>query len=100
MRAEVHGLVLDRVSREAALDGERIHLGRMEFNLLWFLATEPTRVFTHQEITDALYGGQAIAGSATGAVRETVCRARKKLGPGFLRPFYGFGYRLLRDVEL
>lgn len=97
-RTEVDGLVVDRLSREVELDGERITLNRREFDLLSLLATEPSRVFTSGEISTGMYGVDTGFGHA--AIRQNIRRVRGRIGPRFMLNVRGVGYRLLRDVTL
>ena len=49
-------LRIDPVSREVTLDGRAIELSAKEFALLSMLATEPTRVFTKEELLRDVWG--------------------------------------------
>jgi DNA-binding response OmpR family regulator len=49
-------LRIDPVAREVTLDGRAIELSAKEFALLSMLATEPTRVFTKEELLRDVWG--------------------------------------------
>jgi two-component system phosphate regulon response regulator PhoB len=60
----VHGeLVLDLATRRATRRGHPVVLGPTEFRLLHFLMAQPGRVFSRDEVLDALWGtaGYALA---------------------------------------
>lgn len=98
--AAEHGpLQLDFDRREALLDGNRLDLTAMEFNLLQLLAAEPGRVFTRDEILAELRGIEPHIFSRS--VDINISRLRQKLDddpsdPRFIRTIRGAGYVFLR----
>ena len=95
-----HGpLQLDFDRREARLNGDRIELTAMEFNLLQLLSAEPGRVFTRDEILSELRGIEPNIFSRS--VDINISRLRQKLddhpsNPRFIRTIRGAGYVFLR----
>ncbi|MBC8824322.1 winged helix-turn-helix transcriptional regulator, partial [Escherichia coli] len=71
------GLVIDRSSRLAELDGQPLSLSRQEFALLEILASRPQRIFSKDELLNQLFsfGNEPTAN----AVEQYVTRVRKKL---------------------
>lgn len=95
---EVDGLVVDRVAREAELDGRRLALTRRTFDLLVLLASDPERVFTRRQMYIAMYGTDI---SGTSRTLDTHClRLRNALDGRFVLGVRGVGYRLQREVLL
>ena len=95
-RVRIGPLLLDSVSRQAWIDGERVHLSNKEFSLLRTLAGDPSRVFTRDELLQLVWGFRS-AGS-TRTLDTHACRLRRKLGAhggGFVVNVWGVGYRLL-----
>jgi two-component system phosphate regulon response regulator PhoB len=88
------GIALDRERREAVVDGARIDLTCMEFEILWLLAGSPGRVFTRAKIVESLRGAEA--GITERAVDVRLVGLRRKLGPAACRveTVRGVGYRL------
>jgi DNA-binding response OmpR family regulator len=88
-------LVVDPETRVVRLDGERIALSAKEFSLLQALASDPTRVFSKQELLRDVWGYLAVGTTRT--VDAHACRLRRKLSKG-ARPFVinvrGVGYKL------
>jgi two-component system KDP operon response regulator KdpE len=89
-------LVIDTGAREVAVDGERIELARMEYELLLLLAHNAGKVLTHQALARRLWPGETADRSES--LRWHIMRVRKKLGTGVGAPHLltepGVGYRL------
>jgi DNA-binding response OmpR family regulator len=49
-------LVVDAAKHEARRDGEPIHLTAKEFDLLWFLASNPDTVFSRDQLMHGVWG--------------------------------------------
>ena len=95
-RLRVGGLEVDPPSREVTLAGRRIELSQKEFALLRTLASEPTRVFTKEELLRGVWGFRAIGSTRT--LDSHACRLRRKLGADgdrFVVNVWGVGYRLI-----
>jgi DNA-binding response OmpR family regulator len=95
-RIEVGPLVIDATRREALRDGERLRLTAKEFELLWFLASNPNRAFSRDQLMARVWGYSAALD--TGTVTVHVSRLREKLEddpsePDLLETVWGFGYR-------
>jgi len=89
-------LRIDPPSRDVTLNGRRIVLSQKEFALLRTLATEPTRVFTKEELLRNVWGFRALGSTRT--LDSHACRLRQKLSRGgdrFVLNVWGVGYRLI-----
>ena len=89
-------LEVDPPSREVRLRGDRVILSQKEFALLRTLVSEPTRVFTKDELLRSIWGYRA-AGS-TRTLDSHACRLRQKLGAHgdrYVVNVWGVGYRLI-----
>jgi DNA-binding response OmpR family regulator len=96
-RIEFGDVVLDGASREVTRAGEPVTLTAREFDLLWFLASNPRRVFSRSHIMDRVWGHAPALD--TGTVTVHVRRLREKLEADPARPIHlqtvwGVGYRL------
>ena len=96
-RVSVGPLVVDAAKREARRDGELLSLTAKEFDLLWFLASNPNRVFSRDQLMHRVWGYSAALD--TGTVTVHVRRLREKLEedpsePRLLETVWGVGYRL------
>lgn len=95
-RLEFDGLAIDAAAREVVLDGTRLDLTKIEFDLLSKLASEPRRVFARQQLLDAVWGGDWYGDDHV--VDVHMGNLRKKLGesgsrPRFIHTVRGVGFR-------
>ena len=96
-RVSVGPLEIDAAKREAHRDGALLSLTAKEFDLLWFLASNPNRVFSRDQLMARVWGYSAALD--TGTVTVHVRRLREKLEddaskPQLLETVWGAGYRL------
>jgi DNA-binding response OmpR family regulator len=95
-RLRAGALEIDPPSRDVRLHGERLVLSQKEFALLRTLASEPTRVFTKDELLRTIWGFRAKGSTRT--LDSHACRLRQKLGvhgDQFIVNVWGVGYRLI-----
>ncbi|MDX6691105.1 MAG: two-component system, OmpR family, response regulator [Solirubrobacteraceae bacterium] len=95
-RLRAGALEIDPPSRDVRLHGERLLLSQKEFALLRTLASEPTRVFTKDELLRTIWGFRAKGSTRT--LDSHACRLRQKLGvhgDQFIVNVWGVGYRLI-----
>jgi DNA-binding response OmpR family regulator len=88
---------LERATREVRKAGIELRLTAKEFDLLWFLASHPRRVFSRDQLMARVWGYTATLD--TGTVTVHVRRLREKLEddpsqPRYLETVWGIGYRL------
>jgi len=72
------GVVIDEASYSAKVQGRPLDLTFKEFELLRFLATHPSRVFTREQLLSEVWGYDYFGGTRT--VDVHVRRLRAKLG--------------------
>jgi DNA-binding response OmpR family regulator len=93
----VHGdIELDAGAREVAKAGRPLRLTAREFDLLWFFASHPRRVFSRDQLMDRVWGYEPAFD--TGTVTVHVRRLREKIEddpskPCHLETVWGVGYR-------
>ena len=100
-RMRVGDLEVDPTSRDVTLRGRRVELSAKEFALLRALATEPTRVFTKEELLRDVWGFRSMGQTRT--LDSHACRLRNKLGADgdrFVLNVWGVGYRLVDGLPL
>jgi two-component system, OmpR family, response regulator ResD len=95
-RLAFDGLELDSGTREVRKQGEELKLTAKEFDLLWFLASNPRKVFSRDQLMSRVWGYEAALD--TGTVTVHVRRLREKIEerpshPRFLQTVWGVGYR-------
>ncbi|WP_235833305.1 winged helix-turn-helix transcriptional regulator [Glaciibacter flavus] len=77
-RIQTSGVVIDEASYSAKVRGKPLDLTFKEFELLRFLATHPSRVFTREQLLSEVWGYDYFGGTRT--VDVHVRRLRAKLG--------------------
>jgi DNA-binding response OmpR family regulator len=88
---------LERATREVRKAGTPVRLTAKEFDLLWFLASHPRRVFSRDQLMSSVWGYTAALD--TGTVTVHMRRLREKIEddpsrPAHLETVWGIGYRL------
>ena len=68
------------------------HFPRKEFNLLYFLASHPGRVFSRQELLDEVWGINVYVVDRT--VDVHVRKIREKIGSQYIETVKGVGYKM------
>ena len=89
-------VIAEPASREVTKAGTTVMLTAREFDLLWFLATNPRRVFSRAHLMDRVWGHAPALD--TGTVTVHIRRLREKLetdpsNPDHLHTVWGVGYR-------
>jgi DNA-binding response OmpR family regulator len=91
-------VLLERSTREARIAGREVQLTAKEFDLIWFLASHPRRVFSRDQLMTSVWGyTRAID---TGTVTVHIRRLRQKLEtdpsrPRHVQTVWGVGYRVV-----
>jgi DNA-binding response OmpR family regulator len=91
-------LAIEPGAREVHRDGRPLTLTAREFDLLWFLASNPRQVFSREQLMDRIWGYRAAAD--TGTVTVHIRRLREKIEhdpshPDHLQTVWGVGYRFV-----
>lgn len=88
-------LAIDKLARMAKVDGEEIALTPKEFELLYYLAKNPGRVYTREQILEKVWGYDYFGDLRT--VDTHVKKLREKLGrsngPDYISTVWGVGYK-------
>jgi phosphate regulon transcriptional regulator PhoB len=92
---EARGLTIDPSSYRVTHDGKPVTLSTLEFRLLYYLATRPNRVFTRDQLLDAVWGTERFV--TPRSVDVYIRRLREKVEsdadhPSFLKTVRGAGY--------
>ena len=91
-------LTIDGKTREVTLSGDPVRLTGKEFDLLFFLASNPREVFSRKQLMDRVWGYEAALD--TGTVTVHIRRLRSKIepdpsAPRRLETLWGVGYRFV-----
>jgi DNA-binding response OmpR family regulator len=93
-------IFVDTSKREVRVGGRMVALANKEFSLLRTLATEPTRVFTKEELLRDVWGFRSMGRTRT--LDSHASRLRRKLDPEsgrYVVNCWGVGYRLIDGPE-
>jgi DNA-binding response OmpR family regulator len=91
-------LVVDARTREVELHGRPLRLTAKEFDLLFFLASNPRQVFSRDQLMTSVWGYASALD--TGTVTVHIQRLRSKIerdpkSPRLLETVWGVGYRFV-----
>ncbi|MGI6226592.1 MAG: response regulator transcription factor [Peptococcales bacterium] len=88
-------LIIDKLARTTKVDGEERVLTPKEFELLYYLARTPGRVYTREQILENVWGYDYFGDLRT--VDTHVKKLREKLGrsngPDYISTVWGVGYK-------
>jgi DNA-binding response OmpR family regulator len=93
---EIKGLRLNPDSRRAFVRDEEVSLTTKEFDLLYFLALHPNRVFSKDQLFERLWGIDSLGDTQTVTVH--IRKLREKIeedsaNPLYIETLWGAGYR-------
>ncbi len=99
---DLHGLSLDPLAREACLDGQVIELTPREFDLLYFFARHPDKVFSRMDLLNQVWGYMHDGYEHT--VNTHIHRLRNKIevdpaDPQRILTVWGRGYKFASTSE-
>ncbi|MFT4833330.1 MAG: two-component system alkaline phosphatase synthesis response regulator PhoP [Marinoscillum sp.] len=87
----VDNLIIDRSSYTVYLGDEKINLPKKEFELLHFLAKNPSKVFSRDELLQNIWGTDVYVLART--VDVHIRKVREKIGEGYISTVKGVGYK-------
>ena len=93
---EIRGIKIDKTARRVYVNGEERQFTTKEFDLLTFLASNPNRVFTKEELFREIWDMESIGDIATVTVH--IKKIREKIEadtskPQYIETIWGVGYR-------
>lgn len=84
-------LVIDRSSYTIRLKGKEINLPKKEFELLFFLAQNPNKVFSRDDLLQNIWGSDVYVLART--VDVHIRKVREKIGDDYITTVKGVGYK-------
>ena len=88
----VAGLEINREEYKVIHEGRELVLPRKEFELLYFLASKPGKVFKREEILDSVWGNEVVVGGRT--IDVHIRKLREKMGDDLFTTIKGVGYKM------
>ena len=93
---EIRGIKIDKTARRVWVNGEEKQFTTKEFDLLTFLAQNPNRVFTKDELFSKIWDMESIGDIATVTVHIKKIREKIEFNtskPQYIETIWGVGYR-------
>ena len=84
-------LEIDKSSYIVTVKGKEINLPRKEFELLYFLAQSPNKVFSRDDLLHNIWGSDVYVLART--VDVHIRKVREKIGEGYIITIKGVGYK-------
>lgn len=88
-------LIIDRGSYTVKLNGREISLPKKEFELLFFLAQNPNKVFSREELLQNIWGSDVYVLART--VDVHIRKVREKIGDDYITTVKGVGYKFSQN---
>ena len=95
-KINIKGLTIDKPSRTVFLNEKEISLTATEFELLYFLASNPNRVFSKDEIFTRVWGIDSFGDVASVVVYIKKLREKLEITPSqqkYIETIWGVGYK-------
>ena len=94
---EIGGLSINKESHECILNGEKIALTPIEFDILWTLCDNAGKVVSAEQLFETVWGEQYL--DANNTVMVHIRRLREKLheeprNPRYIKTVWGVGYKV------
>lgn len=94
---EIRGIKIDKTARRVYVNGEEKAFTTKEFDLLTFLAQNPNRVFTKEELFNKIWDMESVGGDIA-TVTVHIKKIREKIefdtsNPQYIETIWGAGYR-------
>lgn len=92
----IQGLFIDNSSRRVFVHEQEITITTKEFDLLYFLATNPNRVFSKDHLFERIWGLDAMGDAQTVTVHIRKLREKIEIDPSnsqYIETVWGAGYR-------
>ena len=91
----VGDLSIDRTSYTVIVKGEKINLPKKEFELLYYLAQNPDKVHSRDDLLQNIWGSDVYVLART--VDVHIRKVREKIGSEYITTVKGVGYKFLAE---
>jgi two-component system alkaline phosphatase synthesis response regulator PhoP len=95
---EISDLCIDKTSYTLQKDGELIALPKKEFELIYFLAQSPNKVYNREDLLKNIWGQDVYVLART--VDVHIRRIREKIGDNYIKTVKGVGYKFMSPDEI
>ena len=93
---EIRGIKIDKTARRVFVNDEEVQFTTKEFDLLTFLASNPNRVFSKEELFREIWNMESVGDIATVTVHIKKIREKIEFDTGkpqYIETIWGVGYR-------
>ncbi len=93
---EYENLILDPIAHRVTVNGQEVELTNKEFDLLYYLASSPDKLYTKEELLNHIWQYDAIGEASTVTVHVNRIRDKIKLvdpDADYIQTVWGKGYR-------
>ena len=97
-QVKVGNLLIDASKYEVVIDGREVRLTATEFRLLHYLASNPGRVFSREQLLSRAMGDDVVVVDRNIDVHIRGIRKKMGIDPPLIETIRGVGYRL-RDIS-
>lgn len=91
---EIHGMQIFKDEYMVRKDGKDMTLPRKEFELLFFLASKPGKVFRREELLEKIWGDVYVVDRT---IDVHIRKLREKIGDNYIITIKGVGYKFLSN---
>ena len=91
------GIVLDDSAKSVTVDGDRVNLTPLEYNILLLLLKNPGRVFSTSQIYELVWNDPSLGSENTVAVHIRHLREKIEIDPAnprYIKVVWGLGYKM------
>ncbi|MDQ3534701.1 MAG: response regulator transcription factor, partial [Bacteroidota bacterium] len=88
---KIGDLSIDRTSYTVSVGENQVVLPKKEFELLYFLAQNPNKVFSRDDLLQNIWGSDVYVLART--VDVHIRKVREKIGEGYITTIKGVGYK-------
>jgi two-component system, OmpR family, alkaline phosphatase synthesis response regulator PhoP len=96
-KVEIGGMIISRKNYSVYQGEKMVILPKKEFELLFFLAQHPNKVFSREELLQRIWGADIYVLERT--VDVHIRKLREKIGETFIRTLKGVGYMFTDQAE-
>lgn len=96
-KVDIAGLTINRQNYSASFGDKSVVLPKKEFELLFFLAQHPNKVFSREELLQRIWGADIYVLERT--VDVHIRKLREKIGETYIRTLKGVGYMFTDEQE-
>jgi len=94
---DIAGLTISRKNYSVTQDDKSVVLPKKEFELLFFLAQSPNKVFSREELLQKIWGADIYVLERT--VDVHIRKLREKIGENYIKTLKGVGYMFTDQPE-